>query len=395
VRIALVILHADSARGGAERYTIDIARALVGRGHEVSLLAATFAEGFDLPVRQVGLDADGLTRTRRYLRFLDSLDAHLAQAGDGYDIVHAMLPVRRCDVYHPHAGLAAEAMANGHLKHTGLIARLVSRASNRFNPRRRCFARVERQLLSGADAPLVLCLSEHIKSIVGQHFPIKEDRLVKLFNGVDLRRFDPASRPGAGRVLRQQYNISDDRIVALMIAQDYHRKGLRQAILAWARIDDPHLLLVVVGKESPGEFGLLARFYGKPDREVLFAGPTADPCAFYQAADFFVLPTSHDPCSLVVLESLAMGLPVISTAANGACEIMRDGRHGYIIADHANIDALCNQMAKLLDPDLRKQMRANCLALRPELSQEHHVDMLVEAYQRKGCEGKGGGEGRS
>ena len=34
------------------------------------------------------------------------------------------------------------------------------------------------------------------------------------------------------------------------------------------------------------------------------AGATADPHGFYQAADFFVLPTRHDPCSLVVLEAL-------------------------------------------------------------------------------------------
>ncbi len=42
-------------------------------------------------------------------------------------------------------------------------------------------------------------------------------------------------------------------------------------------------------------------------------------------------PTYYDPCSLVVLEALACGLPVITTAQNGASELMTDGREGYIL----------------------------------------------------------------
>src|SRR5215203_5373147 len=103
MKIALVILHADPARGGAERYTIDLAAALVKAGHDVSLIASSFAQLPDGATR-VELPATGLTRTRQYRAFLDALEAHLDQTR--YDIVHAMLPVRRCYVYHPHAGLA-------------------------------------------------------------------------------------------------------------------------------------------------------------------------------------------------------------------------------------------------------------------------------------------------
>src|SRR5687768_382449 len=114
MKIALVILHADPARGGAERYTIDLAAALARRGHAVSLLATTFATPPNGAVT-VNLDAGGVTRLGKYRRFLAALDEHLAQSA--YDVVHAMLPVRRCDVYHPHAGVAAEAIETGHLKH--------------------------------------------------------------------------------------------------------------------------------------------------------------------------------------------------------------------------------------------------------------------------------------
>src|SRR5881396_1030656 len=66
VRIAVIIFHADPARGGAERYTIDLADGLRSRGHEVTLIASSFAgeSGVLLPVGWG-------TRRRKYLRFLD------------------------------------------------------------------------------------------------------------------------------------------------------------------------------------------------------------------------------------------------------------------------------------------------------------------------------------
>src|SRR5439155_13157775 len=57
--------------------------------------------------------------------------------------------------------------------------------------------------------------------------------------------------------------------------------------------------------------------------------PDIRPC--FHAADFFVLPTYYDPCSLVVFEALACGLPVITTACNGAGELIAEGREGFVV----------------------------------------------------------------
>src|SRR4051812_21530717 len=117
MRIALVILHSDPARGGAERYTVDLATALCARGHDVSLIASSFAGA--TPARAVTIPAHGPTRTSRYRRFLAGVDAYLRAST--YDISHAMLPILTCDIYHPHAGLAAEAISTGHTKHASAL----------------------------------------------------------------------------------------------------------------------------------------------------------------------------------------------------------------------------------------------------------------------------------
>ena len=354
MKIALVILHADPARGGAERYTHDLAAALEKQGHAVSLLACAFA---DVPpnVEQVTLHSRGASRLGRYLRFLNSLDTHLAS--ENYDIVHAMLPVRRCDIYHPHAGIAAETITLG-----SVLARL----GNRLNARRHRFATVERELLTGASPPIVLCLSDYVRASLLRFYPLPPDRTATLFNAVDLDRFDGSDHRGGGG--------------ALMIAQDFDRKGLRQALLALAKV--PGCRLVVVGGDDPRSYKSLATSLGIADR-VRFAGPTQDPRPFYRDADFFVLPTRHDPCSLVVLEALAMGLPVISTRFNGACEIMIDGTHGYVLDDPMNVDSIASAIGKVMEPTRRSAMSQACIELRPALSYQQHVDRLIDIYRNK------------
>jgi UDP-glucose:(heptosyl)LPS alpha-1,3-glucosyltransferase len=382
VKIALVILHADVARGGAERYTIDLAASLVARGHGVAVLASSFQSGA-MAGERVLLKADGVTRTGRYAHFLDSLDAHLRVAK--YDVVHAMLPVRQCDIYHPHAGLAAEAISEGHRAKAGSAAQTLAWMGNRFNARRRRFARVERELLNSKNPPVVLCLSQLIQSVVKRHYPnLAADRLVSLFNGIDLDRYQPQHGCENRELIRGRYQFSDSDVVGLMLAHDFERKGLGQAIAALAETKRAatggELKLLVGGKPDPGAYRQLARSLGVESR-VIFAGPVREPAGFYQAADFFVLPTRFDPCSLVVLESLAMGLPVISTAQNGACEVMTSGEHGFVLPNPDDLTGLVKAMEAMAQQELRKKMALKCLELRPTLSQQTHLDTLETIYQ--------------
>ena len=347
------------------------------RGHDVHIAASTFAADVQSP-GDVVIDAGGSTRHSRYLRFLDGLDRHLASRR--YEVVHAMLPVRQCDIYHPHAGIAAAALAGGHLKYEGAFMQAVSRVATRLNRRRQRFGEVERTLLTGTKPPIVLCLSQYVQATVRHHYMLAESQMATLFNAVDLSRFDPGRQPDVRDDERRRLGIEDDRIVALMIANDFERKGLPEAIEAIRRASDPRLLLVVVGKQNPRPYRPMAEKIGK--EKVLFAGQTADPYPLYRAADFFLLPTHHDPCSLVLLEALAMGLPAISTVFNGACEIMGDGREGFVVPDPNDAVTLANAIRQLLDPDRRAAMSAAAMALRPRLAYDRHLDALEEIYHR-------------
>jgi UDP-glucose:(heptosyl)LPS alpha-1,3-glucosyltransferase len=356
-----------------------LAASLVNRGHEVSVLASTFAAE---PVagRSVRISTrGGMTRTGRYDAFLKNLRIELERE-PRFDVVHAMLPVTACDVYHPHAGIARDVIAGGHLKKPTGLGRAMAWVGNRTNRRRLRFAAVEAELLNQANPPVILCLSEFIKKAVREQYPaFAEDKLVLLFNGTDLRKFDPALYPHARQEIRRRHEISAGSVVALFISQDFERKGLGQTLKAVAA-NDPRLMLIVAGRPDPADYQLQAKALGIEDR-VIFTGPIANPAEYYAGSDFFILPTRFDPCSLVVLEALAMGLPVISTAKNGACEIMKDSVHGRVLVDPEDTDELAIAVGDLLDDTRRREMAGACLQLRTQLSQETHLGLLESVYR--------------
>jgi UDP-glucose:(heptosyl)LPS alpha-1,3-glucosyltransferase len=367
MRIALVILHADPQRGGAERYTIDLAAALAAGGHDVSLLATTFTDA-PLPptVKRVDVPVSASTRAGRYRQALIAIDG-LTRPGS-FEIVHAMFPVGRCDVYHPHAGLAVDCGNEG-----GLATRL-------FNPRRAMMAHVERQLLTSGSPPVVLCLSDAMRADVARRYPgLPADRTETLFNAVDLNRFDPGR---ADIALWTSPVVPSGTPVFAVVAQDFARKGVATAITALAQLPRAGTApyLVVAGGDRPGSYQRLARRLGVADR-VIFTGSTPDVCPLYRAAHALLLPTHSDPCSLVVLEALAMGVPVITTRCNGASEIMADGTHGYILDDPDDVSSLAARMGAILAPQVRGTMVKACLGLRSRLSFDTHVQSLLAIYQ--------------
>ena len=372
MHIALVTKRTDPARGGAERYTIDLASALAREGHDVALLAAEVTH-VPAAVRAVRLRARGITGAQRYADLLDSLDGHLDRTR--YDVVHAMLPVRRCAVYHPHAGLA-RANASG----DSAWMRVTNRRRSRL-------AEVEQALLESARPPLVLCLSEYVRGIVRRWYALDDAHLPILFNAVDLQRFDPTNRPSARDEERARLGIRPDQRVALFVGHDFQRKGLREAVLALGGLvtgatgpAHPELVLCVAGKAHAARYTSLARQLGVAEH-VMVLGRVDDAYALYRAADFLVLPTRHDPCSLVVLEALAMGLPVISTRFNGACEIMQQGVHGFVLSDPSDVASLADAMRQTLADDRRADMARATLELRPRLSYDRHLNTLLAIYR--------------
>jgi len=65
-------------------------------------------------------------------------------------------------------------------------------------------------------------------------------------------------------------------------------------------------------------------------RHCQFHGPAPDVPAVLRAADWFVLPSTREPCSVALIEGLAMGLPAVMSASGGNLDIIEEGRTGLL-----------------------------------------------------------------
>src|SRR5690606_13445718 len=94
-----------------------------------------------------------------------------------------------------------------------------------------------------------------------------------------------------------------------------------------------------------------------------FIGPVSSPLPYYAAADIYVHPTHYDPCSLVVLEAWACGLPVVTSRFNGCAELMPDGMSELVLRDPADAGELATRLGGLLDPHTRQRVGLVCRTL--------------------------------
>jgi UDP-glucose:(heptosyl)LPS alpha-1,3-glucosyltransferase len=160
-------------------------------------------------------------------------------------------------------------------------------------------------------------------------------------------------------------------------------KGLGHLIKALAEIkkeDTLPLKLLVLGRDRRGPYLGLAKKI-EISEEVIFAGSTDEPEKYYGAADLLAHPTFYDACSLTVLEALASGLPVITTASNGASGVLSHGEDGWVIDDMKKDDQLKRAIKYFVDDKVRGQASNWARDKTESHSKKLNFDQMMEAFR--------------
>ncbi len=329
MKVALVFKRfADT--GGSERQVALLARQLAARGDQVHVFCAALRTGVPAGVEAHVMPRLPLGRTLGLLAFSRwarrAVARHEAAQG-AFDVRHAFGRTAGQDVYRLGGGCHRTYLEQAHaLDRPAWLRPLLRRL-----PYQLVKLRIEEAALRQAPPRRVITNSGMVRDDLVFRYGLPASSVRVVPNGTDLERFRP---PAAGEraALRAELGLPVGAEVALFLGTGYARKGLDPTLRALALLAParPALRLLVAGRDRrPSYWAACARRLGVADR-VRFLGPRPDPERLCRAADLAVLPTAYDPAANSTVEALASGLPVVTSATNGAGEIL-DATCGSVV----------------------------------------------------------------
>lgn len=380
MRVALVTEWLDSWRGGAETSTRQFMHHLMDAGVELHV----FTRSRPSPVPGLfvhSVHGASMSRMRKSVNFALRVDRMLAERS--FDIVHTFVPIRRADVYQPRGGSVPETVERNVALRRTAAGRRIKRYANRLNLKQRYMARAERTMIEGAGQPVVAAISSYVYRQFEQHYGLSADRIRLIYNGVDQDQTPAEHRALERAALRQEFAIRDDEILVVEVAHNFRLKGVHHWLEALARLRSQghdKLRSLVVGRGDSPRWHHKAKKLGLSG-VLEFVGPTERMRQFYHAADVLVHPTYYDPCSRVVLEGMAAGLPCITTRWDGAGETISQNSTGFVLNEPDDIDALCDTIRGLEDAATRQRIGAAAQNAVAPCSMARHASEMLKLYQ--------------
>ena len=208
----------------------------------------------------------------------------------------------------------------------------------------------ERVLAFGVDR--YIAVSENIASLLGEKLGWPRHKIEVIYNGVPVDRFRLPPDPE----LRRELTGGSGRRILLTAARLAPQKGLDVLLRAAVHVPDGQFVLAGEGPERP-RLEAEAEKLGILDR-VLFLGLRDDVPELLAASDVFVLPSLYEGSSLAVLEAMAAGKPVVSSAIGGTDELIVDGESGLLVPP-GDAAALALALNKVLSQgELRAELGA-------------------------------------
>ena len=353
-------------------------KALRARGHEIHLIAPEYAEPADgeegvlrIPARTVLFDPEDRMMKPSCVRAL------LPRLRDAqYDLVHIQTPfvahyqgirlarllgIPCIETYHT--------FFEEYLYHyIPLLPKMALRAVARGFSRSQC---------NGLDGLVVPSSAMHdVLRSYGVRVPVHV-----IPTGIPLDQFSG----GDGASFRRKLGIDDTAPVMLFVGRAAHEKNIDFLIRAFARAlaRQPELVLVIAG-DGPAttSLKLLAIKLGL-ERKIHFVGyldRNRELLDCYRAADAFVFASRTETQGLVLLEAMALGVPVISTAVMGTKDVVGP-RRGALVPDDNESDFADAMVHLMGDPELRAKLSRDALAYVREWDAQSLAQRMESLYE--------------
>lgn len=213
------------------------------------------------------------------------------------------------------------------------------------------------QQLSCQVADQVIIPSYFFKSVV-EGWGISQEKITVVYNGIEL---DKMRLPKKEEV-RNKFNLKKGQVI-LTIGRLIKLKRIDEIIQSFSDLknDDSHLLIIGEGPQKEELIALCHRLNLTERIKFLGVRGHDEVLQYLKASDLFVLNSMNEVMPNVVLESLAVGTPVIAPKVGGIPEIIADGLDGRLFPlredNHLELRGAMEQL--LGDDDLKKRFIEN------------------------------------
>lgn len=195
-----------------------------------------------------------------------------------------------------------------------------------------------------------------------------------------------AFQEGDGAAFRARLGIAAGQPTLVFVGRVAFEKNIEFLLRVVREIQQtthPDVVLIIAG-EGPAE-GRLRRLSAKLglDAHLRFTGYLnrgSELNSGYQAGDAFIFASRTETQGLVLLEAMSLGVPVVSTAVMGTCDILAAGR-GALVAEE-DVARFAAQVRRVLDdPELRQRLGAEGRAYARQWTAEGPTQKLLAFYE--------------
>ena len=232
----------------------------------------------------------------------------------------------------------------------------------------------------------VLAISEVIRRNVLETTPMAPGRVMTLHDAIDAGEYSPAK--GDGTRVREGFGFTKKNIVVGFVGRFSPGKGHEELLRAAAEVARvrPHVRFLVAGEASIGEeayereIRTMCTSMGL-DGVVTFAGFRRDIPDVMASFDILAFPSHAESFGVVLIEAMAMELPVVSTNCDGVLDIVVEGETGLFVPPRASAELASALLRLIDDPDLRRRLgqaaRKRVLEL---FDRRNQIDRLEKIY---------------
>ncbi len=178
----------------------------------------------------------------------------------------------------------------------------------------------------------LITVSQSVASEISKYFP----KVVNIYNGIDLTLLKKNRK--STDVLKEEFSTLRGKTIIGMVAHIIPLKGHKFFLKAMR--DTAHqfsdVMFVIIGDSpdvkqlSSEDIKAYARTLGIEDR-IIFIQARHDVVDLMQSFDILVHPSSREAFGRVIMEAMALAVPVVATRCGGPEEIIEDGKSGFLV----------------------------------------------------------------